>query len=105
MINLNLLLAISLTIINFYFYNISEIYSLEAKFILTLSSLLLILKMIENNSTTINGDTIYDNVFLIFSIVTLYIIIPISISTDVQLLYLSNSSFITNLKNFFMFWI
>jgi hypothetical protein len=103
-INIVMLFSLIILLINFLYKGISEIYTLETKFLLMIASILFILKNIENEKI-FNGNTIMDKVFLTFAIINILIMVPISISTDQLYLYMINIRFVNTMKNLFMFWI
>jgi hypothetical protein len=103
-INIVILFSFIILICNLAIYEISEIYTLEFKFLLLFCAILFVLKNIENKNI-FSGNTVTDKAFLILSIINILVIFPISNSTDLQYLYYTNIDFVNTLKNTFMFWI
>ena len=103
-INITVIFSFILLLLNYIYNGISEVYTLESKFLLIICSVLMMLKLIENNSDKLKIPT-EQKIFLILSAITICIIIPISISTDRLYLHMTSIKFVNSLKNTFMFWI
>lgn len=97
-INISIITSIISIILNTCFGGICEAYSIDFKLILAISAVILSLKFIEQNkNSNIN------KLFLILCISTLIIMIPISLTTEYNLL-ITPSNITIFFKNLFEFW-
>ena len=102
-INKTILLSFILLIFNILMNGISEIFTIETKYLLILSSIIFSLKYIEDNNLEYEKRNNFNTIFFILALINLYIVIPISISTDEQYLYNYHIPTVNTITNFIMF--
>lgn len=100
-INLGIIVSVIAMIISACFGGICEAYSIDFKMILCIGAALLLLKLVEQNE----GNEILNKAFVIICLVTICLMIPISLTTEVNFLENLTSSVTVFGKNIFEFWI
>ncbi len=82
------------------FGGICEAYSIDFKLILCINAIILLLKLVEQNENKIE----VSRLFLILCLATIIIMIPISLTTELNLLTNLTSALTVFFKNMFEFW-
>lgn len=100
LINISLITVLLFIILNTVSAGICDAYSIEFKIIAVLVCTIIWLKILENKE----NDNILNKIFLIVCIATLLLFIPLSLTTESNLLLDMNNETTVHLKNFFEFW-
>ena len=100
LINLSLLTIILFIILNTVSAGICDAYSIEFKLIAVMFSTITLLKILENKE----NNHITNKIFLILCVSTLLLFIPLSITTESNLLINMDNKLNVYLKNLFEFW-
>ncbi len=85
-------------ILNSFFGGIAEVYAIDFKLILSICAVILLLKLVDNNNEMFN------KLFLVICLATIFIMIPISFTTELNFLSNLRSDITVFLKNMFEFW-
>ena len=100
LINISLITVLLFIILNTVSAGICDAYSVEFKIIAVLVCTIIWLKILENKE----NKNILNKIFLIVCIATLLLFIPLSLTTESNLLLDMNNETTVHLKNFFEFW-
>ena len=100
LINISLITVLLFIILNTVSAGICDAYSIEFKIIAVLVCTIIWLKILENKE----NENILNKIFLIVCIATLLLFIPLSLTTESNLLLDMNNETTVHLKNFFEFW-
>ena len=100
LINISLITVLLFIILNTVSAGICDAYSIEFKIIAVLVCTIIWLKILENKE----NENILNKIFLIVCIATLLLFIPLSLTTESNLLLDMNNETTVYLKNFFEFW-
>lgn len=99
-LNILLITTIIAIIINTCFGGICEAYTIDFKLILSIGAIILLLKWCENNQK--NKDI--NKIFTLLSVVTIIIMVPLSLTTELDLLTNLSNDITVFFKNTFEFW-
>ena len=100
LINISLITVLLFIILNTVSAGICDAYSIEFKIIAVIVCTIIWLKILENKE----NDNILNKIFLIVCIATLLLFIPLSLTTESNLLLDMKNETTVYLKNFFEFW-
>lgn len=100
LINMAIITVILFIVLNTVSAGICDAYSVEFKLIAVMFGIIILLKILENRES----NDIINKIFLIVCIATLLLFIPLSMTTELNLLSDMSNKLTIYLKNFFEFW-
>ena len=99
-INICVITSFLSIILNACYGGICESYSIDFKLILSIGAIIILLKWIESSEKI----EINDKIFIILCIMTIFIMLPLNLTTEANFLTNLTSDTTVYLKNIFEFW-